>query len=370
MNNPIGRNQFVDALLAHETGVSEEQYAAHRRRLDERLGVISPAGQFRWMSRGRIAVAAVLLLGLGVGGVLALRGLRPARLQADDLVVLRADADAAVKRRARTPYELTAEASLVVLASAKPDVNHRGRQVVPLRIDRVLKDETKQATPDFCCSYSGPEPAAQLLPAETRVIVYVTHSREEGWSLLELQPADARFEQRVLPGIVRCVEVLNAPRCEDPAKQYARLLDPAAGGLDPPASCALLCQPDPRSADVLLGQLKTLHTDLAGDGRATDVVVSRLGRLAAVLAKMHEGRAAVPVAECARRLPRGRRAELYTLLPALCRDALAPAPVPSPVLTGVRQVLSDEIKDRAANAIDFQAAVTALANLDKDAPDK
>jgi hypothetical protein len=363
MTDPDPPKKFVEALLAQETRVSEEQYAAHRQRLDRRLTAAARPWRWRRLPPLRLLAAAAVLLGIGLGLVLALHG-RFKRLpsgnedQKEELVLLRPDQDAPARPVSPTPYELTAKASLVALATTKPGVVERGREVVPLRIDRVLKDETKQETPAFGCAYSAPEPVSELLPADTRLIVYLMHNREKGWSLLGLQPIDAMFEQRQLPGIERCVEVLNVSRKEDAPRLYSKLLGPEAGGLDEPACSALMCCPDPKSADVLLGQLRAVHQRIGGqEGRDLESAAVQLSRLAGVLAKMHEARAAVLVAECTRHLPRGRRAEFYARLPALCQSASAA------VLARVRRVLSDEIEDRASNPDDVRAAVSALPQL-------
>jgi hypothetical protein len=367
MTERISQGDFARDLLAQEQGVSEEIYAAHRRQLDERLALqVNP--RIRVGKRLRLVAAAVVLLGLGVAVYLAIQGKRAGLPR--DFVILRSNTDPAIKRRDRTPYELTAQASLVALATTQKGVRHQGKSVVPLHIDRVLKDETRQEPPSFGCSFDGPEPTSTLLPPDTRLVVYLTHD-EQGWSLIDLRPLNESFEKRELPGIIRCVEVLNATRSDDPARQYARLLAPEAGGLDVPACSALVCRPDPRSADVLLAQLKALQERIPREGiqpqpvpNDVDSLPDQLLRLATVLAKMYETRAAVSIAECARRCPRGRRGVVYAHLPALCQSA------PAAVVASVRRLLSDEVEDPSNDTSDVRVAVTVLTSLGKELPSR
>jgi hypothetical protein len=121
-----------------------------------------------------------------------------------------------------------------------------------------------------------------------------------------------------------------------------------------------MCCPDPKSAGILLDQLKALHERIGSQepgGRDLESAAVQLSRLSGVLARMHETRAALLVAECTRQMPRGRRGEFYARLPALCQSASAD------VQARVRKLLSDEIEDRASNQNDVRAAVSALPQL-------
>src|SRR5262249_26100784 len=85
--------------------------------------------------------------------------------------------------------------------------------------------------------------------------------------------------------------------------------------------------------------------------------IEQLVRLAEVLAPLRESRAALPLAECVRLLPSGRRAPVYHQLPELCATA------PADLKSKVRRLVAKELTDENPDGRDRAAAAAALPAL-------
>ena len=305
---------FVRQLLAREERVSEESYRSYRQRLDREIAAARPLRKrVRWV----VAAAAV------AASVLALLIWRPWRAeppadpnvpgpQGERLVVL-APPSRPAGQPEPAPYEQALKADLIATATAGKPLRHAGKYVVPLRLERVLKQPAApRKLPSFACPVGDHSPMLDHPTKDARVLVYLSR-QEEGWGLLDLCWLDEQGEAREVAGVERFLQVAGACRSDDPSAAYRRLLAPEAGGLDAPACKALTCSPDPRAAG--------------------------------------------PVAECARRLPRGQREQAYKSLPDLCRSADAPT------REAVRRLLIEEVEGRDPAAADYIAAVQALGQL-------
>jgi hypothetical protein len=360
MGERADHEELARALLSRENLISEERYSAYRRRLDARLVSAFEAMHASWLPRSCgqrlrcLASVAALLLILAAGTVP--RGSRLGTAEARKGPVLFTVRQAAQPTPEELPYEQATFASCVAVARTGPPTRRGGTDVYPLRLEQILKDETGVQRPSFACVFEGDAPA----PAEERpYVVFLDYKTERGWTLGDMRRLDRAFEQDVLPGVRRCVELLEVARSNDPLTGYERLLAPEAGGLDEPARCVLTCRPDPRSGEVLLVQLRSLHERLlrpAPIGRDTRELSWRITRLAEVLARLREPRAAVLVAECVRRFPAGER-EAYRLLPDLCRKA------DQATLSRVQRLLREEIDQDGTNAGDRTAARFALESM-------
>lgn len=351
MSDRTAHKAFVDALLTLEDEVSEGAYAAYRRRLKRLLEAETPAAGASRPRRFRghaLLAAAALLLAMGI----AFSSLRQASVDVSDgrpATVVLAQRDVLEEK----PYADVVQANLVALVRTAAPFRQHGATVYPLRIERVLKDETRQPPGQFCCEFrEKAEPGEQYLACISQ--------KEGSWSLNSIARVDDRYQREHLPGVERCVQILAASRSSDAAHVYQQLLAAEAGGVDEPAGCVLACRPDPRSAGVLLAKLQTFHDQLRkGIAPAptplpmTDEVV----RAAAALESLHEPRAAELVAECARLSLPGQRASLYQCLPGLCRKATAE------VRNKVQRLLQDEIDERHGRPDDVRAARDALARI-------
>jgi hypothetical protein len=360
MGERADHEELARALLSRENLISEERYAAYRRRLDARL-----VSAFQMLHASRtpracgqrlrcLASAAALLLILMAGIVLRQR--RSDTPEAQQGPVLFTVRTAVHPTPEELPYEQATFASCVAVARTGPPTRKGGTDVYPLHLEQILKDEAGVQRPSFACVFEGDAPA----PAEKRsYVVFLDYKAERGWTLGDMRRLDRAFEQDVLPGVRRCVELLEVARSNDPLAGYERLLAPEAGGLDDAACCVLTCRPDPRSSDVLLVQLRSLHERLlrpAPIGSDTRELSRRVTRLAEVLARLREHRAAVLVAECIRRFPVGQR-EAYRLLPELCRKA------DQTTLSCIQRLLQDEVEQVSASPGDRAAARIALVGL-------
>lgn len=321
------------ALLALEDRVSPEQYAAYRRRLDARLHALR-----RSPRRHALAAAALLLLSIS-----ALSSLLPdARIQAETpAVVLRHPKDFFGCAELH-PYRLVTRAQVVAVVRVGATLHHDGETRVPLHVERVLKNETRAELPAFQCVFASPEPPKPQRP----LLVYLTFAQPQGWKCADAVPLDEASGRTVVAGVERCADLLRAPDSPDARREYERLLSSERGGLDEAAHCALVCRPDGRSADTLLAQLQRLHEQLAPAPTADRVpdAAEQLLRLAEVLATLQESRAAVPLVEASRRVPREQRAPLYRLVPRLCQRA------PEELRQRVRALLAEERNHPAAAA--------------------
>jgi hypothetical protein len=318
MSEQDPRDAFVRELLAQEQGVSEERYREYRLRLEREIAAVRlPRRRVRWL----VAAAAL------AAGVLALLVWRPwrsevpagpdaSRAEVARLVVLPYPPHSWVLERPEppSPYEEALSADLIATATAEEPVRHRGGLVVPLRLERVLKKPSAEhALPSFCCSVGGGVPAREYLPKDGRVLVYLSRDEAGDWGLMDVCPLDKQSEARKVAGVERCLQVAGAARSDDPPATYRKLLAPEAGGLDDVACKVFSCSPDPRAAG--------------------------------------------PVAECARRLPRGQRGQAYQSLPKLCRSADAPT------REAARRLLIEEVEAKEPVAADYVPAVQALGQL-------
>lgn len=319
MSEHQSRDALVRKLLEQEDRVSEDRYAEHRRRLDEKIALAhQPAQRFGLSAlRGRILWGVAVVAAAGLLGVLVWRPWRadapPSR--PSQLVVLPYPPRSwAVGREKPAPYEEALSADLIATATPGTPVRSGGRLVVPLRLERVLKKPVgEQALPSFCCSLGNREPAPNYLAKDTRVLVYLTRHEEGDWGLLDVCPLTEQSETREVKAVERCLRVAGAAHSANPAAEYRRLLAPEAGGLDAAACTALYCCPDPRAAR--------------------------------------------PVADCARRLPRGQRGPAFSRLPELCQSADAPT------RAAVRALLIEEIEAADPDPADYSRAAHALGRL-------
>jgi hypothetical protein len=317
MNEQDPREAFVRKLLAQEPGVSEGRYREYRLRLDRKLAAVRPRRRGRWLVAAAALAASVLAL-------LIWRPWRSGTPSGPDapqdkvarLIVLPYPPDSWLNERPvpPSPYEEALLADLIATATPGEPVQHGGGVVVPLRLDRVLKKPAvERALPSFSCSLGAGGAVRNYLPKGGRVLVYLSRKEEGNWGLLDVRPLDKQSEAGEVAGVERCLQVAGAARSDDPAAAYRRLLAPEAGGLDAVACKVFSCSPDPRAAG--------------------------------------------PVAECARRLPRGHRNRAYKSLPDLCRAADAPT------REAVRKLLIEEVELPDTVAADYIPAVQALGRL-------
>ncbi len=303
MSDRTRQTEFVRALLAQEDRVGEPRYATYRRQLDQMLD----AEINRRPHRGRrqraraVLAAALLLLATGMTFTVVQRtseNTRPART--GPLIL--------VDREHSASFE---EHPFVALARAEKPIRWRGREVLPLQVERVLKNETGEQPPLFCAAVRDPQPGAAYL---------VALSERGGWRLEEARPVGERF-------VSRCSAFLDAARSNDCVGCYERLLAPEAGGVDECARCIFTCSPEPRSADALLARLRALRDQLRKGGRSTapvpSPIVPQVQRLAEGLHRLGEPSAVLLVVETARLLPHGQRGDLYLLAAAMTARASA-----------------------------------------------
>jgi len=343
----------VAALLALEDRVGAEQYAAYRRRLDGRL---RRAARRRPIRPRTLAAAAALLLALG-GLASFLSDSR--RRAGPPTVVLRELTRDDVIAADPHPYRNVARCQVVAVVRAGPPVQQQGERRVPLEVENVFRNETGKELPAFQCTGEVLPPAPT---SEQRVLVYLTYSRQQGWGCADVVPVDSPSGRNIRRGVERCAELLRAPDSPDAKRLYERLLAEGRGGLDEAAGCALCCRPDSRSADVLLRQLRRLHKRIGEPregpgGWVSEDDIEQLVRLAEVLAPLRESRAALPLAECARMLPRGRRAPIYRQLPEVCATA------PVDLKAKVRRLVAKELTEHHPDGRDRAAAAAALPAL-------
>jgi hypothetical protein len=320
MSEQEPREAFVRRLLAREESVSEGRYRDYRQRLDREIAVVRmPRRRVRWF-----AAAAVAAVAAGVLGVLIWQPWRAGSPSGPDgalgeskrLVVLPYPPLSWAVSRPVPPdqYEQALSADLIATATPGEPVPHEGRYVVPLRLERVLKKPSaERVLPSFSCSLGAGGPAKNYLARSARVLVYLSRREKGDWGLLDVHPLDKQSEGKEVAGVERCLQVAGAARSDDPQAAYRKLLSPEAGGLDSAACKVFSCSPDPRAAK--------------------------------------------PVVECARRLPRGQRERAYKSLPDLCRSADAPT------REAARRQLIEEVEAQDPVAADYIAAVHALGQL-------
>jgi hypothetical protein len=353
------RHSHVDRvaeLLGLEVRVSAEQYAAHRRRLDERLRRAAREGR-RKPARRRALTAAAALLAL-LGGLASLTSDARLRAGPSAVVLRRLSGDAFTADP--HPYRNVGRSQVVAVMRAGTPTRQEGEERIPLAVEHVLRNETRKQLPAFHCAFDDdPPPPAP----DQRLLVFLTFSGGRGWGCADVVPLNASSGESVWRGVERCAALLRAPDSPDAKALYDRLLAEGRDRLDEAAGCALCCRPDPRSADALLTQLRRLRDRLrdarAGgrDGRAAEDDFVQVARLAEVLAPLQEVRAVAPLLECVRLLPRGRRAPAYRPLPQLCKTA------PADLKAEVRRLLAEELADREGDRLDQAAAAAAMGGL-------
>src|SRR5262245_16262844 len=196
MSEGADHAELARALLCCENLVSEEQYAAYRRRLDQGLFAAFKALQESRSSRPSrqrlrcLTAAAALLLILTAGIVLRTpRSDVPGTLQEPVLFTVRPSANPIPDE---LPYEQATFASCVAVARTGTPTRKGGTDVYPLRIEQVLKDETGKERPSFSCVFERDPPA----PSEERsYVVFLDYRAERGWTLGDMRRLDRAFEQ-------------------------------------------------------------------------------------------------------------------------------------------------------------------------------
>jgi hypothetical protein len=336
--------RFIDALLSLEDCVSQDEYAAYRLTLARRIDAEADRQPSRRGCRMRPHLAAAILL-LATG--IAFSVLRQASDGRSASIVL------AQRNFEGKPYTDVVEAQLVALVRTESPRQQHGITVYPLRIERILKDETRKAAKQFACEFQEQAQSGE------QYLACISENDGE-WSLRSIARVDKRYQQDRLPGVERCVSIQAASHSDDPAQLYRQLLAAEAGGVDEAAGCVFCCRPDPHSADTLLARLETFRDQLRH--RIAPVArplppAGEVARVAYSLEKLNEPRAAGLVADCAQFSRPGERAALYESLPGLCRTA-------SPeVRKSVQRLLQDEIDNRAGDANDGRQARQALARM-------
>lgn len=370
MSDKKSRDDIRDALLAQDTPIGESRYANYRRaldqRIDEALARRTTRLKVRWLRIG-LAAAAVAAITVFVWRPWSAElGKSRDKLP---LIVLRSPAD---RPRPWAPFELETKADLIVTvttgeAMAAAGQSEHGEELIPLRFERVLKGTPPDAwlatkapeSPGFACVAPPPNPVP--VPKDSHYLLYLARKDDSGWNLLAMRTVNDAFNEREMRDIERCVALTEAAKSKKPEVEYKKLLCPPSGQFDNVASCTLGCAPDPRAADALLDNLAEIHRRLVKDGRSAqggkDGDIASLARLAQVLARTREARAAVPIVECARLLPAGHRGPCYRHVPNLAHDS------GEKDRRRVADLLFQEIDDVQADPNDASSAAEALGKL-------
>jgi hypothetical protein len=359
---------FLQALLAQDRDVSAAQYAAYRRDLERKIA--DEALRQRSRRRRRIGAALFLAAAAAVASILVLR-LRPAGPPAKtpsntvrpELVLLRPATPQFVCAPA-LPFALEESADVIAVAALGEPWTQQGEQFLRLDVQRYLKGEPGAA---FACGLPREAAPAGAERKGDRVLLYLQGSKQDGWSLVDIQPLGPQplgpvGEGHKLAEIERFLDVRRAAASPDPRAEYDRCLAPARGGVDGPALSALCMKPDPQAADALLENLTRLREALRQGaalkpGQAQAAREKLLVELAQLLGRLREPRAVADVLACTPHLSTPNRAKVFELLPSLCAAA-------DPKVTKeARAVLVAALREAPRAGGDYASALAALGKL-------
>jgi hypothetical protein len=363
MPEPQPELPFVEALLAQDRDVSDAQYAAYRRELERKI--TDEALRQRWRRRRRIGAALLLAAAAAVAAVLVLRltladplAKTPPDTIRPELVILRPAAPHYVCAPA-LPFALEESADVIAVASLGEPWTQQGKQFLRLDVERCLKGEQGGA---FSCGLPlGAAPAGAERKGD-RVLLYLQGSKQDGWSLVEIQPLSQPVVGRTLAEIERFLDVRRAAASPDPRAAYDRCLSAGCGGVDGPALSALNMKPDPQAADALLDNLTRLRNTLRQEVEMDPVTVRAareklLVELAELLGRLRETRAVPSVLACTPHISSANRGKVFELLPSLCAAA------DHKVTKQAREVLIAAIREAPRAGEDYDGALAALGKL-------
>jgi hypothetical protein len=219
MNDPRPDPAFAEALLAQEPTFREERYAAYRRTLDQRIEEEArrrrSLGVRLWSPGGR---GGGLALAVGAAAALAaLLVLRPWGAAPPAQPVAPAEAELILLRLAppnmacpvMEPFGHARDAKVIVLGALGAPLTRDGKELVRVHVERVLKGELPGGPADTYCL-----PQADWLlvtcRSSARVLLYLTGSREAGWTVQHVEDLEPGGAQRRLDELERTLQTRPA----------------------------------------------------------------------------------------------------------------------------------------------------------------
>ena len=307
------------------------------------------------------AIRALVLAGAFVGAILCYQA--GGELPEPRVAVLELPGIAAAEPM--MPFAFERQAEVVAFGTIGEPFTVRGRQLIALEIDKVLKGSAGDGRilapdqlPDFgCMPPETPARASGLFAPGTRVVIYLDDLGDR-WSLLSINRLWARAADEIERRIRRFAAVEAAAACANPRRRYDELLVPAQRGLDEPAYWALMHAPN-RAALPALDKLldRAVQATERGPGVA-DVAITRITH---ILTMLNEPDSIETLAIAIPRLERATRMALYPYLSRLAGTQEASR-------AAVCALLVDELDDSilTSNSYHYQTVIRTLGEVADD----